>query len=138
MSYQIILQTKQYIEEHFNERLTLDALAQNIGYSKYHLNRLFKASTGQSIHNYLMERRLFEAAELLRETELSLVEIALGVGYASQQSFTTAFKQKFECTPQYYRRKYSYHSTFSYSNVYIYKKNSGSTTNLFMPVKMAA
>ncbi len=105
MSYIIILNTKKYIEAHFDENIKLDDIAKEVGYSKYHLNRIFRKSTSQSIHKYLRERRLYEAAYQLLNTDKSIVEIALSMGYSSQPSFTFAFKQEFGCTPQIYRSK---------------------------------
>lgn len=96
---------KKYIEEHFTEDISLDDIAGITGYSKYHLNRIFLESTGQTIHKYVRERRLYEAARLLADSDQAIVEIALNVGYAFQQSFTQAFKQKFQCTPQTFRQR---------------------------------
>lgn len=98
-----IVKIKKFIEEHFTENIRLQEIAEKVGYSKYHMNRMFAKSTGKTIHNYIKERRLFEAAELLSNTDDSIVDIALQVGYTSQQAFTKAFKQQFDCTPQVYR-----------------------------------
>lgn len=105
MTYYYIEAIKKYIETHFEESMTLDEIAGEFGYSKYHLNRRFQEGTGKSLHSYIRERRLWEAAKLLLETERTIVEIALSVGYSSQQAFTFAFKQEFDCTPQVYRKE---------------------------------
>lgn len=102
-----ISKTKKYIEEHFLEDLKLDDIAKEMGYSKYHLNRVFQKNTNQSIHQYIRERRLYKAAYLLTNTTIPIIEIALGMGYSSQQSFTFAFKKEFDYTPQSYREKTS-------------------------------
>lgn len=104
MEYLCIVKIKKYIEENFTEDISLNDIAKMSGYSKYHLNRIFLEKTGQTIHNYIMERRLFEASKLLVDSDFSLVEIALMVGYTSQQSFTRAFKQMFGATPMTYRK----------------------------------
>ncbi|MFA9378403.1 MAG: helix-turn-helix domain-containing protein [Lachnotalea sp.] len=103
MEFICIAKIKKYIEDHFTEDICLDDIAKVSGYSKYHMNRLFFESTGQTIHNYIRERRLYEATELLTNTDKAIVEIALIVGYTSQQSFTRAFGQMFGITPQIYR-----------------------------------
>lgn len=98
-----ISKVKKYIEENFKDDITLDDIAKNVGYSKYHLNRMFLENTGLTIHKYIRERRLTEAADLLLYTDQSIVDIALSIGYTSQQAFTLAFKQMFDCTPYKYR-----------------------------------
>lgn len=96
---------KKYIEEHFTEEISVDDLADKAGYSKYHLNRIFQENTGKSIYQYIKERRLYEAADLLLISEQSIVETALLVGYSSQQAFSQAFKKEFDMTPGEYRNK---------------------------------
>lgn len=101
-----ISQVKKYIEENYLEDISLDDIAGHVGYSKYHLNRMFFDRTGQTLHKYIRERRLTHAADMLVNTEQPIVDIALGIGYTSQQSFTLAFKQMFGCTPNKYRSTY--------------------------------
>lgn len=96
---------KKYIEEHFTEDISLDQIAAYAGYSKYHLNRRFCEKTGMTIHKYIIERRLSEAAKRLSDTDEAIVDIAIDTGYASQQAFTIAFRQMFCCTPNEYRRQ---------------------------------
>lgn len=98
-----ISKVKKFIEENYKNDITLDDIAKNVGYSKYHLNRMFLNKTGQTIHQYIRERRLAEAADLLLYSDQTIVDIALNIGYTSQQAFTLAFKQMFECTPYKYR-----------------------------------
>lgn len=100
-----ISKVKDYIEEHLKEPLRLDQIALEMGYSKYHLNRMFHEKTKQTIHHYIRERRLYEAADQLIDTDKPIVELALEMGYSSQQSFTFAFKKEFDCAPSVYRRE---------------------------------
>lgn len=100
-----ISKTKNYIEDNFEENIRLDDIAKAVGYSKYHLNRMFRESTNQSIYNYIRERRLYESAYQLANTDKSIVEIALTMRYSSQQAFSFAFKKEFGCTPQVYRNE---------------------------------
>ncbi len=97
-----------YIENHLNDKLPLDKIAKKVGYSKFHLNRLFSDKTGCTIHKYIMMRRLTEAAKKLIDTEKSIIEIAFEANYDSQQSFTLAFRQLYICTPHEYRMKRIY------------------------------
>ncbi len=99
-----------YIENNLNEDLTLDKIAKRVGYSKFHLNRLFSENTGCTIYKYIQMRRLTEAAKKLVYTEKPIIEIAIEANYDSQQSFTLAFKQLYVCAPQEYRMKRIYTS----------------------------
>ena len=54
-----------YIEEHLEEKLNLEQIAEHAGYSRFHLNRIFMEETGDTIHKYVQERRLTMAAEKL-------------------------------------------------------------------------
>lgn len=93
----------QYIEDHLTEKLDLTTIAQAVGYSKYHLHRLFFDSVGLSMHQYVQRRKLTEAAKLLVFTQLSIIEISLIAGYESQQAFTNVFKQMYKKSPLEYR-----------------------------------
>ena len=98
-----IIQVIDYIENHLNEKLTLSSIAVEIGYSKYHLHRMFTDVVGITIHDYVQRRQLSEAAELLVFSKKSILEISLIAGYESQQAFTTIFKQMYKKTPNEYR-----------------------------------
>ena len=64
-----------------------------IGVSRRHFFRAFKQSTGKTPHSYVAEHRLKRADDLLRTTDFSATDIALGCGFASSSHFTVAFKQ---------------------------------------------
>lgn len=104
----IIMAVVDYIENNLNDKLTLDKIAERVGYSKFHLNRLFSENTGYTIYKYIQLRRLTEAAKELVYTEKPIIEIAFEANYDSQQSFTLAFKQLYVCAPQEYRMKRIY------------------------------
>ena len=97
-----------YIEEHLQEEITLEELAQVAGYSKYHLHRMFTGLIGFSLHAYIKRRRLTEAAKELLFTEKSILDIALDAAYESQQAFTLAFKEVYKMTPQHFRKKHDF------------------------------
>lgn len=92
-----------YIERNAEEEISLDRIAENIGYSKFHLNRIFTEETGSAIYQYLKARRLTLAAEKLVTTEKPILQIAYEAGYDSQQAFTIAFKQVYLHPPKTYR-----------------------------------
>ncbi len=94
----------EYVDAHFAENPSLEALAQHVGISPYHLSRAVKNTTGLSPHRLVMRRRIQEVKHLLTATTLPLVEIATMVGFASQSHLTTAFKKESGTTPGRYRR----------------------------------
>ncbi len=93
-----------YIENHLMENLDLDIVAEAVHYSKYHLHRIFTDMVGLTIHDYILRRKLTEAAKLLTFSEKTIIEIALLSGYASQQAFTCIFKAMYKQSPLQFRR----------------------------------
>lgn len=98
-----------YIENHLAEEISLDELADATGYSKYHLHRMFTGLVEFSVHNYIKRRKLTEAAKKLLFTDDTIIDIALGAGYKSQQAFTLAFKELYKKAPQDFRKKHEFH-----------------------------
>ena len=98
-----IMAVIDYIENNLNKKLDLSSIANAVGYSKYHLHRMFTDMVGLSIHNYIQRRQLTEAAKLLVFSNKSILEIAFIAGYESQQAFTTVFKQMYKKSPNEYR-----------------------------------
>ena len=76
-----------------------------MGYSKYHLNRIFQEETGKTIYKYIQGIRLETAAYQLRESERDFTEIAFIAGYESYQAFSRAFKKVHHQTPREYRQR---------------------------------
>ena len=93
-----------WIEEHLDTDFPADQPARAACLSEYHFRRLFKAITGLSPGLYIKKRRLTRAAAALTETRQSVIEIALGGGYQTQESFTRAFHELFGVTPAQYRK----------------------------------
>lgn len=101
----IIIRTVDFIEDHLNERITLEEVAQQMNYSKFHLNRVFSEAVGCTIYKYIQVRRLTEAARMLVQTDRSIIEIADLSGYDTQQAFTAAFRQQYQEPPMAYRKR---------------------------------
>ncbi len=100
----VVKKVVDYIETHMNEDLSLDNIADAINYSKFYIARIFTEETKCTVYKYIQGRRLTLAAQKLVETERPIVEIAYEAHYDSQQAFTLAFKQLYECTPHIYRK----------------------------------
>jgi AraC family transcriptional regulator len=92
-----------YIESHLSTDLSLDAIAESAGVSRFHLSRAFAAATGMPISTYLRARRLSEAAKTLAAGAPDILAVALDVGYGSHEAFTRAFRDRFGLTPEQLR-----------------------------------
>ncbi|MBW7981527.1 MDR efflux pump AcrAB transcriptional activator RobA [Enterobacillus tribolii] len=106
----IIRDLLSWLESHLDQPLALDNVAAKAGYSKWHLQRMFKDVTGQAIGAYIRARRLSKAAVALRLTSRPILDIALQYRFDSQQTFTRAFKKQFIQTPALYRRAEDWHA----------------------------
>ena len=93
-----------YIETHLAGKIDLEQVAEAVNYSKYHLHRMFSATLGMTIHDYVQRRQLTEAAKLLVFSGKTVIEIALLCGYESQQAFSTAFKSMYKIPPAEYEQ----------------------------------
>lgn len=100
---QLVASITDYIEAHLQEKITLEELAMQLHYSKYYLLHEFKETTHQSLYNYVKRRRLNEAARALLYSDQRIIEVAVQMGYQSQQAFTKAFEELFKLTPRRYR-----------------------------------
>lgn len=87
-----------------DESLTLKLLAQEFGYSEFHFSRKFKEISGMQFRDYLRCRRLAFALKELRDTEKSVLQIALDYGFSSHEAFTRAFREVYGLTPSEYRK----------------------------------
>lgn len=92
-----------YIDNHYMDDLTLEAVADIAGYSKYHFTRLFKQYADTTFYDYLCFKRIRVAEELLINPSLSITEIALRSGFPSISTFNRMFKKIKKCTPTEYR-----------------------------------
>lgn len=99
----------EYLETHLPEKVSLEEVAGAAFCSKYHFHRLFTASMGITVHDYLQRRRLTEAARALVHTETPILHIALAAGYESQQSFATVFKTMYKAPPGRFRQAASFY-----------------------------
>ena len=93
----------EYIEAHLNHDLSIDVIAAAVNMSAFRFARGFKKETGRSPHQFLLERRVEFAKDLLRSTARNLADIAQSVGFANQSHFATVFRQRCQITPTAYR-----------------------------------
>lgn len=95
-----------WIEENYQKKFSLDALAAELGKSRSYLSRRFHAETGEHIHDYLNTLRLRRACELLLHSALPVSEIAGQVGFAEVTYFISSFKKGIGETPLQYRKNH--------------------------------
>lgn len=94
-----------YINEHFQDDLSLDTLASKANMSLFHFTRTFSKETGITPHQYLIKTRLSAAKYLLKSTETSIKDIAFSTGFNSESSFCITFKKWEHVTPSQYRQE---------------------------------
>jgi AraC family transcriptional regulator len=104
----ILRRIQERIEAELNTQLSLHALAKESGYSRAHFLRMFRAATGLTPHQYVLEQRLHRARQLLEQKETALADIAVACGFSSQTHMTDNFRKHLGITPGEYR-----HSLFS-------------------------
>jgi len=92
-----------FVDRHLPEPLTVSRLARLARVSPYHFIRAFRASTGQTPHQYIRARRLERARELLVTTPMPVTEICDAVGFHSLGSFSSLFRRATGETPRAYR-----------------------------------
>lgn len=101
--YSLGIRTQLYLDRHYTEPLTLDSIAQAMGVSKYHLDRVFLTGTGCTPMQYITRRRMARAQVLLASTDQSVQHIALQCGYNSYTYFTSVFRKNVGKSPREYR-----------------------------------
>jgi AraC family transcriptional regulator len=92
-----------YIETHLSHDLSIDSIAAAVNMSSFRFARGFKKATGRSPHQFLLDRRIELAKDLLRSTGRKLADIAQTVGFANQSHFAAVFRQRCQMTPKAYR-----------------------------------
>lgn len=96
---------QEYIHSNYSKSIKISELATQLGLSRSHLYRIFKADKGISIEDYLIDVRINAARSLLTDTQFSCISIASLVGYSHYTTFFRIFKQRTGLTPQQYRAK---------------------------------
>lgn len=95
---------RHFIDTHYKEQLDLDTLADKAHVNKYYMAHAFKREYGISPINYLIQRRIEESRYLLRETDMSLSQIARVLGFSSASYFSQSFRRAEGMSPFEYRK----------------------------------
>lgn len=101
---EVIEQTVQYIKGNIAEEMSLESLSARASFSPVYFHKLFRASTGKNLREYIEEQRIKRAIELLTSTDKTLTEIAYECGFSSQSYFSYAFKRRIKMTPREYAK----------------------------------
>ena len=100
----IIREIHDQLTLHMEQRITIEELSRKYLINPTTLKTAFKSIYGTSIAAHIKEHRMEQAAKMLRESEMSIAEIAKAVGYDSQSKFSIAFKSSFNVLPREYRK----------------------------------
>jgi len=96
-----------YLEEHIAEKLTLDQIANDLGYSVSQMEKHFRNQTGRGIIDTFIELKLYEARRLLGSGQMNISQVASYLNYSSSAYFSRLFKKKFNMTPSEYVRTFN-------------------------------
>jgi AraC family transcriptional regulator len=99
----VLSRLREYVVEHLSERLLVADLAKQVGMQPNRFAATYSEQTGQSPHQFVLTLRIENATELLRDSNLSLADVALGCGFANQQHLTNAMRRYRGITPSRYR-----------------------------------
>jgi transcriptional regulator GlxA family with amidase domain len=98
-----ILYAQHWLRTHYDQAISMPALAARAGMTVRSFNRRFKNACGDTPTSYLMYIRMENAKQMLKHSNLSIAEIALCVGYGDASHFATVFKKHIGTTPRLYR-----------------------------------
>ena len=101
-SSQYVINAIKYIQFNYSHDISIDDIAKAVGVSRSHLYRVFMSNVGQSPIDYLTNYRISEACYLLKNSELSIAEIAVSVGFFDQFYFSRVFKKNKGVPPSRY------------------------------------
>lgn len=93
-----------FIAQNYNRHISAEETAAVAGYSKYHFLRIFKEAVGMEFSRYVNRVRFDHAVLLLKESNLSVTDIALTTGFSDSAYFTRKFKEEFHTTPLIFRK----------------------------------
>ena len=107
MEPEIVDSARQYIDQNYMRDVTLADVAAFAGFSKYYFSRVFKQQVGVSFSEYLRQKRLDVAGDMLIHTDRPIRDIAEACGFGSIATFNRVFRDARACTPSRYREIYS-------------------------------
>lgn len=111
-NYELFANLLNFIDAHYADDLTLEQVADYIGFSKYHFTRLFKQHTNMTFHSYLCHKRIQAAQSMLTaDINLPVTYIAFQSGFNNLTTFSRCFNKYTNCSPTEYRNKLRHEET---------------------------
>ena len=104
---EIVQKITLYISQNYYKEISNTDISKQLGYHPFYLNRIFKKSTGITIHKAVINEKMRVAKRMLRETDISIKEVAEETGFPDRTGFCTAFKKHTGYTPLEYRNRKS-------------------------------
>ena len=96
---------KELVDAKMEDDLTLCEMAQSVELSTAHFSRMFRKSTGETPHKYLLRQRVERAKEMLRSADARVMDVAVACGFKTQQHFAQAFRHVCRVSPTEYRQE---------------------------------
>ncbi len=94
----------EYMEENYNQEFTIEDIAMTANYSTFHFIRIFKAETGKTPFEYLLDIKVDKAKHLLENTDQTITDICFASGFNNRSHFSVVFKKKTGYSPSQYRK----------------------------------
>ena len=101
-----VLAVQQFMEQHFQENLSVNFLAEKFGMSRRNLIRRFKIATGNTPKTYMQRLRIEEAKRMFESSDRNVSETMLKVGYTDMNTFRSLFMRHTGILPSQYRQKF--------------------------------
>jgi AraC family transcriptional regulator len=95
----------ELVEAKIDDDLSLEEMAESVELSRAHFSQMFRKSTGQSPHQFVLRHRVEHAKEILRSEELRVLDVAIACGFKTQQHFARVFRQMCGISPREYRQE---------------------------------
>ena len=100
-----VVDCMRYIDEHINEKMSLSTLAQYANISREYLSGIFRRETGKTVTEYINERKMQAAKELISVEKMSLSDVSEHLGYDNYNYFSRLFRRHFDISPAEMRKK---------------------------------
>ena len=101
----MVQKVQHYVETHYHEAFSIEALGEQLNYSPNYIRSVFKKYTGETLLEYITNLRMEHAVQLLLDTAVRIRNISYRVGYSNPSYFCSQFYKKFGVTPQQYRSR---------------------------------
>jgi two-component system response regulator YesN len=100
----LIRKASALVNSRLDEKTSVAQIARTLHVSREHLSRVFKKGTGNSLKQYILQRKIKMACKLLKETNLSIKEISTRLGFTDQRGFCRTFQNHTNITPRDFRK----------------------------------